>query len=724
MKKVTNLLTCAVCYEMYKKPKYLSCHHSYCEECIAKLSKESKVICPECRETSTTPPGGVKDLPNNFFIDNLMEEVTLKRRVEGEEKATCDMCVEEGLAVVLCPECVMFLCGHCNEFHKRGKEYRNHSTIPLNELQSKKKEVNLRPKAKEMSCQDHNLELNFFCETCDQLVCHYCTTNEHNGHVHNSVKKMANKHRKELEKIMEPVEKMIGDLSALHQKVKATGEDIGPQTTKVDRQIDLYYEELYQKLQQQREELKRKLQEMSTQKKKAISLQLEQLEYTQAQLESVKELNDIVTNGSDQEALFAKKQVSKDVKRLTESYKKLDTNPVELATIELVLTKEYETSFPQFAQLYDGSPVPDNCEVTDIPLQPLVRNQLDFKIVTKDHNNARCSKGGSHIIAQVQSSKGDVVPVELKDNNDGSYSASFVTKQVGEAKLSVTIEGEHIKGSPYSVMVGREYKSIDKPIKIVSDDGNMGYPWAIAFGRDGVWAVTDDHNQCVYIFDGQDQLVRKFGSNGRGNGQFSNPRGLAFDANNQLYVSEYSNNRVQKFNVNGEHLLQFGHQGSGNGQLTSPSGITVHNERLYIAEYSNSRISVFQLDGQFCRIIGSGQLSNPYDVTISGNGHFLVADNTNSCITSFTLDGTYVGRFDKTQLNCPMGLTTDMHGFVLVTDNDYHHVTVFDQDGACVHQFGSNDSANGQFSYPCGIAISPSGNIYVADYSNNRVQIF
>ena len=724
MKKVTNLLTCAVCYEMYKKPKYLSCHHSYCEECIAKLLKESKVICPECRETSTTPPGGVKDLPNNFFIDNLMEEVTLKRRVEGEEKATCDMCVEEGLAVVLCPECVMFLCGHCNEFHKRCKEYRNHSTIPLNELQSKKKEVNLRPKAKEMSCQDHNLELNFFCETCDQLVCHYCTTNEHNGHVHNSIKKMANKHRKELEKIMEPVEKMIGDLSALHQKVKATGEDIGPQTTKVDRQIDLYYEELYQKLQQQREELKRKLQEMSTQKKKAISLQLEQLEYTQAQLESVKELNDVVTNGSDQEALFAKKQVSKDVKRLTESYKKLDTDPVELATIELVPTKEYKTSFPQFAQLYDGSPVLDNCEVTDIPLQPLVRNQLDFKIVTKDHNNARCSKGGSHIIAQVQSSKGDVVPVELKYNNDGSYSASFVTMQVGEAKLSVTIEGENIKGSPYSVMVGQEYKSIDKPIKIVNDDGNMGCPWAIAFGRDGVWAVTDDSCHCVHIFDGQDQLVRKFGSDGRGNGQFSNPRGLAFDANNHLYVSNFSNHRVQKFNINGEYLLQFDHQGSGKGQLSSPSGITVHNERLYIAECSNSRISVFQLNGQFCRIIGSGRLRNPYDVTVSSNGHLLVANYGNNCITSFTLDGTYVGRFDKIQLSYPIGLTTDMRGFVLVTENNNHRVTIFDQDGARVHQFGSNGSANGQFSNPRGIAISPSGNIYVADYSNKRVQIF
>ena len=188
MKQVTSLLTCAVCYEMYKKPKYLPCHHSYCEECIVKLLKEAKIICPECRETSTTPPGGVKDLPNNFFINHLMDEVILKRKVEGEEKATCDKCFEEAVAVTLCPECVVFLCDYCNEYHKCSKEYRNHSVIPLNDLQSKMKEIKLQPKAQQMLCQYHDLDLNFFCETCDQLVCNYCTTNEHSGHVHNSVK--------------------------------------------------------------------------------------------------------------------------------------------------------------------------------------------------------------------------------------------------------------------------------------------------------------------------------------------------------------------------------------------------------------------------------------------------------------------------------------------------------------------------------------------------------
>ena len=40
----------------------------------------------------------------------------------------------------------------------------------------------------------------------------------------------------------------------------------------------------------------------------------------------------------------------------------------------------------------------------------------------------------------------------MKDNNDGRYSALLVTKQVREAKLSITIERKHIKGSPYAVI--------------------------------------------------------------------------------------------------------------------------------------------------------------------------------------------------------------------------------------------------------------------------------
>ena len=200
---------------------------------------------------------------------------------------------------------------------------------------------------------------------------------------------MASKHRKEVEKMMVPVEKMIIDLSTLHEKVIGTGEEIGAQATKVDQQIDLYYEELHQLLQQQREELKRKLQEMHTQKKNAITLQLEQMNDVQAKLESAKELSDAMQ--MNQEILFVKKQVTNNVKRIIECYKELYTNPVEFATIKFVPVKQYSDHYCMMIVYSAG-----NYEVAGIPLQPLVRNKFDFKIIMKDHNNACCSKGGHH----------------------------------------------------------------------------------------------------------------------------------------------------------------------------------------------------------------------------------------------------------------------------------------------------------------------------------------
>ena len=60
----------------------------------------------------------------------------------------------------------------------------------------------------------------------------------------------------------------------------------------------------------------------------------------------------------------------------------------------------------------------------------------------------------------------------------------------------------------------------------------------------------------MYIFDSQDQVVRKFGSKGNGSGQFDKPAGLAFDADNHLYVVCRYNHRVQKFSIDSEFQFQ------------------------------------------------------------------------------------------------------------------------------------------------------------------------
>ena len=732
MKKVASHLTCPVCYELYKKPKYLPCYHSYCEECLVKLQKagSDSITCPECRKTSAIPSGGIKQLPNNFFINRIVDEVALKEKVTGEEDVRCDLCVREDPAVVLCFDCGVFLCSQCHESHKYSREYQGHSMSQLKELRKEKKDINVRPKAKPLLCQEHDMELNFYCGTCEQLVCHYCTTTDHFGHEHNTVKKMANKNRAELDDIIKSVEEMIGELSKTHQKVTTTREKVEIQATNVDQQIDDYYDQLQRRLQQQREELKKELHEVSSQKKKALSLQLEQMEHTQGQLESMKELNNAIKSGSDQEALFMKKQVTEDVKRMTDSYKKLKTEPVELATMQFIPVEEYQNSFPLFANVFYDEADPLTSMAENISSLAYINNNVNFTIVTKNAQGDRCSKGGSKVIAQVQSSStGDVIPVAVKDNQDGTYSASVVPEQAGEVKLSVIINGRHIQGSPYSVSVCRNYFALNVLSKTVNDDGRLGQPWGIAFGKDGMWAVADHSNHCVYIFDSQDQVVKSFGAPGNGNGQFNWPTGVAFDDDNHLYVVDKDNHRVQKFNTRGEYMFRFGKYGSKNGQLRYPLGITVHNKRVYVADQCNHRISVFQCDGNFSQIVGqSGELQNPFDVAVTNN-QLLVANYHDNCISIFTLDGNYISKFGKDgtgrgDLSWPSSLTIDMYGNIITTESDNNRVSVFNKDGDFVHCFGSKGFAEGQFSSPCGIALSPNGSIYISDRNNKRIQIF
>ena len=687
------------------------------------------ITCPECRKTSAIPSGGIKQLPNNFFINRIVDEVALKEKVTGEEDVRCDLCVREDPAVVLCFDCGVFLCSHCHESHKYSREYQGHSMSQLKELRKEKKDINVRPKAKPLLCQEHDMELNFYCGTCEQLVCHYCTTTDHNGHEHNTVKKMANKNRAELDDIIKPVEEMIGELSKAHQKVTTTREKVEIQATEVDQQIDDYYDQLQRRLQQQREELKKELHEVSSQKKKALSLQLEQMEHTQGQLQSMKELNNAIKSGSDQEALFMKKQVTEDVKRMTDGYKQLKTEPVELATMQFIPVEEYQKRFPQFTNVFHDDADPLTSMAENIPSIAYVNNNVNFTIITKNAQGDRCSKGGCKVISQVQSSSTeDVIPIAVKDNQDGTYSASVVPKQAGEVKLSVIINGRHIQGSPYSVRC-RNYFALNVPSKTVNDDGRLGKPWGIAFGKDGMWAVADFSNHCVYIFDSQDQVVKSFGALGNGNGQFNHPRGVAFDDDNHLYVVDNNNHRVLKFTIRGEYMLKFGKYGSNNGQLQHPIGITVHNKRVYVADQLNHCISVFQCDGNFSQIIGqSGELNRPIDVAVTNN-QLLVANCYGHCISIFTLDGNYISQFGKHgsgrgDLYCPTSLTTDMYGSIIVIDRCNNRVSVFNKDGVFIHCFGSKGSAEGQFSDPTGIALSPNGSIYISDHGNKRIQTF
>src|SRR5688572_25801000 len=76
------------------------------------------------------------------------------------------------------------------------------------------------------------------------------------------------------------------------------------------------------------------------------------------------------------------------------------------------------------------------------------------------------------------------------------------------------------------------------------------------------------------------------------------------------------------------------------------------------------------------------------------------------------------------QFNSPRDMAIDASGNIYVSDNANNRVQKFNSSGTYVSQFGNLGTGNGQFNLPRGIAIDGSGNIFVADQDNNRIQKF
>ena len=89
----------------------------------------------------------------------------------------------------------------------------------------------------------------------------------------------------------------------------------------------------------------------------------------------------------------------------------------------------------------------------------------------------------------------------------------------------------------------------------------------------------------------QYSYVSEWGSDGIGNGKFTQPLDIAIDSSGYLYVTDLSSvsNKIQKFDSNGTFITAWGNLGFGPGTFTSPAGIDVdksHNN-IYIADFGS-----------------------------------------------------------------------------------------------------------------------------------------
>jgi len=78
-----------------------------------------------------------------------------------------------------------------------------------------------------------------------------------------------------------------------------------------------------------------------------------------------------------------------------------------------------------------------------------------FQVETRDDFDNKLTQGGSDVKAElVNDATGEKVPVTIRDNGDGTYSAEYPgVKQAGDYTLTPTVNGQRVVDAPFKVKV-------------------------------------------------------------------------------------------------------------------------------------------------------------------------------------------------------------------------------------------------------------------------------
>ena len=152
----------------------------------------------------------------------------------------------------------------------------------------------------------------------------------------------------------------------------------------------------------------------------------------------------------------------------------------------------------------------------------------------------------------------------------------------------------------------------------------------------------------------------------------------------------------------------------------------------------------FNSDGIMVRSFGGGLFAVPHGIHVDREGNVWVTDapftggptSKGHQVIKFSPEGEILLRLgvpgetgnDSRHFNMPSDVITAPNGDIFVADGhggtSNARIVKFSADGTFIKTWGELGSAPGQFDGPHGLAFDSQGRLFVADRSNNRIQIF
>ena len=256
--------------------------------------------------------------------------------------------------------------------------------------------------------------------------------------------------------------------------------------------------------------------------------------------------------------------------------------------------------------------------------------------------------------------------------------------------------------------------------------------------------------------------------------QVNAPFGVTVDGAGNLYIADWLNNRVRKVDTAGVITTVAGTGARDNwgdfgaataAALNGPDSVAVDSAgNIYIADSANNKIRRVDTSGIITTIAGTGSpgyngdgdalshnLSDPSGVAVDNKGNLYIADDGNHRVrklelasgTLSTVAGTGIGGFSgdggpatSAQVYNPTHVTVDSAGNLYIADFSNNRIRKVNLSSGIITTVAGSETPNNQggfsgdggpatsaeFYHPAGVAVDSSGNLYIADALNKRIR--
>ncbi|MCJ7540359.1 MAG: NHL repeat-containing protein [Desulfobacterales bacterium] len=265
---------------------------------------------------------------------------------------------------------------------------------------------------------------------------------------------------------------------------------------------------------------------------------------------------------------------------------------------------------------------------------------------------------------------------------------------------------------------------------IYSDDRGIGIsqPEGVACNETSTLIVADTQNGRLLRYNFQNSTLES-GATPIKVPQLLHPAKTQMNSKGEIYVLDRKQDRIIHLTSKGGFKGYVDPIGLSPPQKYAPRSFTLdEKDNIYILDIFSQRVLVLNPEGKYQRHI---QFPEDYgffsDIAVDFRGSIFLIDSINAEVFSAAKNSVrfspLTGRL-KQYMRFPTGITTDSRGRIYLVDRNGSKVIILGQDGTFLGRLSGLGWKEGHLDHPSDICINSKGEIFIADTSNNRIQVF